>query len=94
MINYYEEPNTEQMSGDYFTHNDRQSNTSALKWDSTGELSSLDMNRILGLLQNQPKECEVSVAMDEIKESKWKDTTYIESIHVNARYRTGSAMQE
>ena len=91
------ELNTEQMSGDYFTHNDRQpciSNTSALKWDSTGELSSLDMNRILGLLQNQPKECEVSVAMDEIKESKWKDTTYIESIHVNARYRTGSAMQE
>ena len=93
------ELNTEQMSGDYFTHNDSQpciSNTSALKWDSTGELSSLDMNRILGLLQNhnQPEECEVSVAMDEIKESKWKDTTYIESIHVNARYRNGSAMQE
>ena len=93
------ELNTESMSGDYFTLNDRQpciSNTSALKWDSTGELSSLDMNRILGLLQNynQPEECEVSVAMDEIKESKWKDTTYIESIHVNARYRNGSAMQE
>ena len=67
-----------------------------MKWDSTGELSSLDMNRILGLLQNynHPEECEVSVAMDEIKESKWKDTTYIESIHVNARYRNGSAMQE
>lgn len=93
------ELNTEQMSGDYFTHNDRQpciSNTSSLKWESTGELSSLDMNRILELLQNhkQPEECEVSVAMDEIKESKWKDTTYIESIHVNARYRNGSAMQE
>jgi len=96
MINYYVEPNTEPMSGDYFTHNDRQpciSNYSALKWDSTGELSSLDMNRILGLLQ-QPEECEVSVAMDEIKESKWKDVTFIESIHVNARYRNGSAMQE
>ena len=90
------ELNTEQMSGDYFTHNDRQpciSNTSALKWDSTGELSPLDMNRILGLLQ-QPEECEVSVAMDEIKESKWEDVTFIESINVNARYRTGSAMQE
>ena len=87
------------MSGDYFTHNDRQptiTTYSTLKWESTGELSSLDMNRILGLLQNynQPEECEVSVAMDEIKESKWKDTTYIESIHVNARYRNGSAMQE
>ena len=38
--------------------------------------------------------CRASMAMDEIKESKWKDTTYIESIHVNARYRNGSAMQE
>ena len=96
MINYYVEPNTEPMSGDYFTHNDRQpciSNYSALKWDSTGELSSLDMDRILGLLQ-QPEECEVSVAMDEIKEDKWKDVTFIESIHVNARYRNGSPMQE
>ena len=96
MINYYVEPNTEPMSGDYFTHNDRQpciSNYSALKWDSTGELSSLDMNRILGLLQ-QPEECEVSVAMDEIKESKWEDVTFIESINVNARYRNGSPMQE
>ena len=90
------ELNTEQMSGDYFTHNDRQpciSNYSALKWDTSGELSSLDMNRILELLQ-QPEECEVSVAMDEIKESKWNDVTFIESIHVNARYRNGSAMQE
>ena len=87
------------MSGDYFTHNSRQpciSNYSALKWTEDGELSALDMDRILGLLnkQQEPKECEVSVAMDEIKESKWKDTTYIESIHVNARYRNGSAMQE
>ena len=84
------------MSGDYFTHNDRQpciSNYSALKWDSTGELSSQDMNRILDLL-DQSVECEVSVAMDEIKESKWKDSTYIESMQVNARYRTGSPMQE
>ena len=94
MINYYEEPNTEIMSGDYFTHNDRQSNTSALKWDSTGELSSLDMNRILGLLQ-QPEQCIASVAMDEVKESRWNDDTYIESIQVqNARYRNGSVMQE
>ena len=50
------------MSGDYFTHNDRQpciSNYSALKWDSTGELSSLDMDRILELLENvQPIEQE------------------------------------
>ena len=81
------------MSGDYFTHNDRQSNTSALKWDSTGELSSLDMNRILGLLQ-QPEQCIASVAMDEVKESKWNDPTYIESIQVNPRYRNGSVMQE
>ena len=87
------ELNTEQMSGDYFTHNDRQSNTSALKWDSTGELSSLDMNRILGLLQ-QPEQCIASVAMDEVKESRWNDDTYIESIEVNARYRNGSVMQE
>jgi len=64
-----------------------------LKWDTSGELSSLDMNRILGLLQ-QPEECKVSVAMDEIKESKWNDVTFIESIHVNARYRNGSPMQE
>ena len=62
MINYYVEPNTEPMSGDYFTHNDRQpciSNYSALKWDSTGELSELDMERILELLENvQPIEQE------------------------------------
>jgi hypothetical protein len=61
------------MSGDYFTHNDRQpciSNYSALKWDTSGELSALDMNRVLELLEN------------------------VKPIQVNARYRTGSAMQE
>ncbi len=43
------------MSGDYFTHNDRQpcvSNYSALKWTENGELSALDMNRVLELLEN------------------------------------------
>ena len=43
------------MSGDYFTHNDRQpciSNTSALKWTEDGELSALDMSRILEALQS------------------------------------------
>ena len=43
------------MSGDYFTHNDRQpciSNYSALKWTEDGELSELDMERILELLEN------------------------------------------
>ena len=61
------------MSGDYFTHNDRQpciSNYSALKWDTSGELSALDMNRVLELLEN------------------------VKPIDVNARYRTGSPMQE
>jgi len=41
------------MSGDFFTHNSRQpciSTYSTLKWDSTGELSELDMDRILELL--------------------------------------------
>ena len=78
MINYYVEPNTEPMSGDYFTHNDRQpciSNYSALKWDSTGELSELDMNKILGLLENvQPNVTEMGMS--------------------NPRWKTGSAMQE
>ena len=50
------------MSGDYFTHNSRQpciSNTSALKWTKDGELSALDMDRILELLENaQPNEKE------------------------------------
>ena len=48
------------MSGDYFTHNDRQpciSTYSTLKWDSTGELSALDMDKILGLLERvQPNQ--------------------------------------
>ena len=47
------EPNTGTMSGDFFTHNSRQpciSTYSTLKWDSTGELSELDMDRILELL--------------------------------------------
>ena len=56
------EPNTGTMSGDYFTHNNRQpciSNTSALKWTEDGELSALDMDRILELLENaQPSEKE------------------------------------
>ena len=50
------------MSGDYFTHNSRQpciSNYSALKWTEDGELSALDMDRILELLENaQPNEKE------------------------------------
>ena len=50
------------MSGDYFTHNSRQpwiSNYSALKWTKDGELSELDMDRILELLENaQPSEKE------------------------------------
>ena len=78
MINYYVEPNTEPMSGDYFTHNDRQpciSNYSALKWDSTGELSSLDMDRILGLLENvQPEVTQMGMS--------------------NPRWKNGSAMQD
>ena len=43
------------------------------------------------------KYCEVSAAMDEIKESRWIDTNYIleiETMFVNSRYRTGSPMQE
>ena len=50
------------MSGDFFTHNDRQpciSTYSTLKWESSGELSALDMDRILELLENaQPNEKE------------------------------------
>ena len=50
------------MSGDYFTHNTRQpciSNYSALKWTEDGELSELDMDRILELLENaKPSEKE------------------------------------
>ena len=72
------EPNTEPMSGDYFTHNDRQpciSTYSTLKWDSTGELSELDMDRILGLLEKaQPEVTQMGMS--------------------NPRWKTGSAMQE
>lgn len=41
--------------------------------------------------------CAASMAMDDIKESRWIDTNYIleiESMLVNERYRTGSPMQE
>tara|TARA_A100000164_G_C21896735_1_gene768332 strand:+ start:49 stop:252 length:204 start_codon:yes stop_codon:yes gene_type:complete len=41
--------------------------------------------------------CRASMAMDEIKESRWIDTNYIielETMIVNSRYRTGSPMQE
>ncbi len=41
--------------------------------------------------------CRASLAMDEIKESRWYNTNYIleiESMLVNERYRTGSPMQE
>ena len=80
MINYYVEPNTRKMSGDYFTHNDRQpciSNYSALKWTKDGELSALDMDRILGLLQDQPNQ-----------------TSMTEMGMSNPRWKTGSCMQE
>ena len=72
------EPNTGTMSGDYFTHNDRQpciSTYSTLKWESSGELSALDMDKILGLLENaQPNVTEMGMS--------------------NPRWKTGSAMQE
>ena len=66
------------MSGDFFTHNDRQpciSTYSTLKWDSTGELSDLDMDKILGLLEKvEPNVTEMGMS--------------------NPRWMTGSAMQE
>ena len=72
------EPNTRKMSGDYFTHNDRQpciSTYSTLKWESTGELSELDMNKILGLLENaQPNVTQMGMS--------------------NPRWKTGSPMQD
>ena len=47
------------MSGDYFTHNDRQTQSrstySTLKWTEDGELSTLDMSRILEALQSHDK---------------------------------------
>ena len=42
------------MSGDFFTQKDRQPCISpyyTLKWESSGELSDLDMDKILGLLE-------------------------------------------
>ena len=72
------EPNIGTMSGDFFTHNDRQpciSTYSTLKWDSTGELSDLDMDKILGLLEKvEPNVTEMGMS--------------------NPRWKTGSAMQE
>ena len=60
------EPNTRTMSGDYFTHNSRQpciSTYSTLKWESSGELSALDMDKILGLLENaQPNVTEMGMS--------------------------------
>ena len=72
------EPNTRTMSGDFFTHNDRQpciSTYSTLKWESSGELSELDMDKILGLLEKaEPNVTEMGMS--------------------NPRWKTGSAMQE
>ena len=66
------------MSGDYFTHNDRQpciSTYSTLKWESTGELSALDMDKILGLLENaQPEVTQMGMS--------------------NPRWKNGSVMQD
>ena len=66
------------MSGDFFTHNDRQpciSTYSTLKWESSGELSDLDMDKILGLLEKaEPNVTEMGMS--------------------NPRRKTGSAMQE
>ena len=72
------EPNTRKMSGDYFTHNDRQpciSTYSTLKWESSGELSALDMDKILGLLEKvQPEVTQMGMS--------------------NPRWKTGSVMQD
>ena len=50
------------MSGDYFTHNDRQTKSrpmySTLKWTEDGELSSLDMSRILEALESHEEKQE------------------------------------
>jgi hypothetical protein len=46
---------------------------------------------------DQQPPCEASKAMDEIKESRWHNTNYVlelETMMVNARYRTGSPMQD
>tara|TARA_B100001250_G_scaffold169673_1_gene146123 strand:- start:13233 stop:13406 length:174 start_codon:yes stop_codon:yes gene_type:complete len=47
--------------------------------------------------QQPPLPCKASAAMDEIKESRWHNTNYvleIESMFINARYKTGSPMQD
>ena len=48
------------MSGDYFTHNDRQTKFrpmySTLKWTEDGELSPLDMSRIIEALESVKQE--------------------------------------
>ena len=65
------EPNTRKKSGDFFTHNDRQpciSTYSTLKWDSTGELSDLDMDKILGLLEK----AEPNVTEMGMSNPRWK----------------------
>ena len=67
------------MSGDFFSHNDQQ--------------PPIPVEQARQLQQK----CAASLAMDEIKESRWIDTNYIleiASMIVNARYRTGSPMQE
>ena len=67
------------MSGDFFSHNDQQ--------------PPIPVEQARQLQQK----CAASLAMDEIKEDRWLDTNYIleiESMILNARYRTGSPMQE
>jgi len=47
------------MSGDYFTHNDRQQPIlQHLKWTEDGELSEIDKNKILSLLNTSGLEHE------------------------------------
>ena len=47
------------MSGDYFTHNDRQTESySTLKWTDDGELTTLDMSRIQEALQSHEEKQE------------------------------------
>ena len=67
------------MSGDFFSHNDQQ--------------PPIPVEQARQLQQK----CAASLAMDEFKEDRWIDTNYIleiESMILNARYRTGSPMQE
>ena len=45
----------------------------------------------------QTRMCEASVAMDEIKESRWQNTNYvleIESMFVQSRWRNDSPLRE